>query len=76
MLCSKCKRKVKIDWGYFVEIEGKTKKYLKKMNLCNPCHQIDCKKARNDLRDNFNAMFTINGVDRDLVKTAMSSREI
>jgi len=73
--CSRCKSS-KVIWSYFVDVKGKTKNYLKKINLCNPCHQIDCKKARNNLRNNFNAMFTCNGVDRDLVKVAMSSEEL
>jgi hypothetical protein len=72
--CSKCKS-TKIDWSYYIEIKGKTKDYLKKINLCNPCHQIDCKKARNTLRDNFNSMFTCNGFDKDLINIAMSKKE-
>jgi hypothetical protein len=72
--CSRCKSS-KVEWSYFVEVKGKTKDYLKKVNLCNPCHQNDCVKSRNALRDSFNAMFTCNGVDRELVKIAMSSKE-
>jgi hypothetical protein len=72
--CSRCKSS-KVEWSYFVEVQGKTKDYLKKVNLCNPCHQGDCVKSRNALRNSFNAMFTCNGVDRELVKIAMSSRE-
>ena len=38
-------------------------------------HQGDCLKSRNALRDGFNAMFTCNGIDRELVKVAISGRE-
>ena len=72
--CSRCKSS-KVEWSYLVEVQGKTKDYHKRVNLCNPCHQGDCLKSRNALRDNFNAMFTCNGVDKELVKIAMSGRE-
>ena len=64
MLCSKCKRKVKIDWGYFVEIKGKTKKYLKKMQ------ELETKILRSGTADNTNEyyreyseLFNENGAD-------------
>jgi hypothetical protein len=75
MLCSKCKRKVKIESSYLIDVKGKTKNYSKRVNLCNPCHQIDCKKSRNNLRDSFNAIFTVNGVDRSALDIATSGKE-
>ena len=73
--CSRCKSS-KVEWSYLVEVQGKTKDYFKKVNLCNPCHQKDCAKARNILRDNFNSMFTCNGVDRGLINIAMGNKEL
>ena len=72
--CSKCKSS-KVIWSYFVDVKGKTKNYYKKVNLCDPCHQIDCTKARNNLRDSFNVIFTENGVDRSALDIATSHRE-
>ena len=73
--CSKCKSS-KVKWSYLVEVQGKTKDYHKRVNLCNPCHQKDCVKSRNALRDSFNSMFTCNGVAKDLVQLAMSNHEL
>ena len=72
--CSKCKSS-KVIWNYYVEVKGKTKNYNKRVNLCNSCHQIDCKKSRNNLRDSFNVIFTVNGVDQDALNIATSHKE-